>query len=60
MGHHDFAFYKTYPILTSLIVEDFETGDFSSFDWEMAGNVPWYITDENSYEGNYAARFGHD
>jgi len=57
-GHHDFEFYKTYPILTSLIVEDFETGDFSSFDWEMAGNVPWFITDENAYEGNFAARSG--
>lgn len=57
-GHHDFSFYKTYPILTSLIVEDFETGDFSSFDWEMAGNVPWFITNENAFEGNYAARSG--
>lgn len=37
----------------NLLVEDWETGDFESYDWEMAVKG-WEISD-NSYEGNYSA-----
>lgn len=39
------------------IVEDFETGDFSQYDWEFDGNQDWEITDE-AYEGEWAAVSG--
>lgn len=58
-GHNGFTFYKTFPVLTGLIVEDFETGDFSEFDWITAGEADWYVTQDESYEGNYAARSGN-
>jgi len=39
-----------------LIIEDFETGDFSEFDWQFNDN-PWVIVDgDQAYEGNYAAK----
>ncbi|MBN1337712.1 MAG: S8 family serine peptidase [Bacteroidales bacterium] len=41
-----------------LIVEDFETGDFSQYDWQFAGNQPWTIVTGNVYEGTYCAKSG--
>jgi hypothetical protein len=41
-----------------LIVEDFETGDFSAFDWEFGGNANWTISNSGAYEGEYAAKSG--
>ncbi|MCR4680593.1 MAG: T9SS type A sorting domain-containing protein [Bacteroidales bacterium] len=37
-------------------VEDFESGDFSSYDWNTGSNNTWQIVNQNVYEGNYAAR----
>lgn len=58
-GHNDFSFAANYPILTAPLLEDFETGDFSSFEWFSGGEGEWFITDAVAYEGNYAARSGH-
>nr|NQU92751.1 T9SS type A sorting domain-containing protein [Bacteroidota bacterium] len=44
--------------LVGLVVENFETGDFSQFDWELSGEEDWFVTDGQSYEGNYSARSG--
>ncbi len=55
---NDFSFNKTIPIMTSLIVEGFESGDFSAFDWEMSGDAPWIITGTTPFEGAYSARSG--
>lgn len=39
-----------------LILEDFESGDFSTFDWQF-GDFPWEIVGaDQAYEGEYAAR----
>ncbi|MBN1339125.1 MAG: PKD domain-containing protein [Bacteroidales bacterium] len=38
--------------------EDFETGDFSKFDWMFTGNIPWMIDDMNPSQGNYCAKSG--
>ena len=35
------------------IIEDFETGDFSQFEWQVSGSYPWSITTNNPYEGTY-------
>ncbi len=44
--------------LVSQEVEDFETGDFSQFEWQFGGNADWFITDVNPYEGVYSAQSG--
>ncbi|MCB2207004.1 MAG: T9SS type A sorting domain-containing protein [Bacteroidetes bacterium] len=41
-----------------LIVEDFETGDFTSFDWTFSGNADWEIINIGAYEGIYSAKSG--
>jgi len=40
------------------IVEDFETGDFTAFDWSFGGDADWQITQDNPYEGTYSAVSG--
>jgi hypothetical protein len=40
------------------ITEDFETGDFSSYDWEFSGNSPWQISQTSPYEGSYCMESG--
>jgi hypothetical protein len=39
-------------------MEDFETNDFTKFDWQMGGNTPWIITGTAPYEGLYSAKSG--
>ncbi|MBN2461898.1 MAG: hypothetical protein JXB60_09865, partial [Candidatus Cloacimonetes bacterium] len=48
---------KEFTITVGLCLEDFESGDFSSFPWEFAGNSNWIVT-TNAYEGTYCARSG--
>ncbi|MDD3050411.1 MAG: C25 family cysteine peptidase [Candidatus Cloacimonetes bacterium] len=38
--------------------EDFETGDFSQYDWEFAGEQEWVIVSNESHEGSYSAKSG--
>ena len=47
----DFNFYNE-------MVEDFETGDLSQYDWETTANYPWTITTNNPYEGTYCLKSG--
>ena len=37
------------------MIEDFETGDFSAYEWVNNGTYPWVITN-NAYEGSYAMK----
>ena len=41
-----------------LAVEDFESGDFDSYDWEFSGNADWIIDQADPYEGVYSAKSG--
>ena len=47
-----------YPKITELI-EDWETGDFSKYNWTTGGNLPWEITTEYPYQGYYHAVSGN-
>ena len=40
------------------IIEPFETGDFSLFDWQIDPSYPWSITTTNPYEGTYCMKSG--
>ena len=40
----------------SEIIEDFETGDFSQFEWNTNGSYPWEVTTTHPYEGTYCMR----
>ena len=49
---------KEFLLPVGLIIEDFETGDFSSFGWLFAGNQPWTITSSEKQQGEYSAASG--
>jgi len=49
---------KTFIRPVGFIDEDFETYDFSKFNWDTTGSHPWIITDVNPYEGIYCAKSG--
>jgi hypothetical protein len=57
-GYHQFGYLKTIPLLTGFIAEDFESGNFESFEWETGGSANWFIEDGIAYEGNHNARSG--
>ncbi len=38
--------------------EDFETNDFTSFDWQFSGSADWNIDSTNAISGNYCAKSG--
>ena len=38
--------------------EGFESGDFSSFSWNLTGNADWEITDSTIFAGTYSAKSG--
>ncbi len=48
----------TFQKTIGLVVENFETGDFSQFNWHFTGNAEWSVVNQNPYEGNYCAKSG--
>lgn len=46
---------ETKPIMIGIFTEDFETGDFSSYNWEF-NSYPWTITSANAHGGTYSAK----
>lgn len=50
---------RTYPMSAGLVVETFETGDFTSFNWQQGGIVPWQTSTVQPYEGLYCAVSGN-
>lgn len=59
IGDKEFSHYRTYPLIISRVVEDFESGGFTSFEWQSGGNAPWYADNQAPpFEGSYAARSG--
>ena len=41
------------------VLEDWETGDFSKFEWENDPARPWTIVTEDPYDGDYCAKSGN-
>lgn len=57
-GHNNYSTTCQISMVTGLIVENFESGNFNSFAWQFLGNQPWVIDSTNPYEGTYSARSG--
>jgi len=54
-GYVDTLFFT---VLIGQAIEDFETGDFTSFPWQMGGYANWVINALLPYEGNFCSRSG--
>ncbi len=49
----------TYYLPVGLVIEDFESGDFSRFEWQAGGNQPWTVTNTNPFDGEFSAKSGN-
>ncbi len=49
------VFKSKYELVIGSIADDFETGDFTTYDWVLANN-PWVIDNTSPYEGLYCAK----
>ncbi|MBI4645176.1 MAG: T9SS type A sorting domain-containing protein [Bacteroidia bacterium] len=50
--------YQNFTIEIGVPTENWESGDFENFPWEVSGNQPWTITTGNPYEGSFSAKSG--
>ncbi|MCD4793225.1 MAG: T9SS type A sorting domain-containing protein [Bacteroidales bacterium] len=48
----------TVNLSVGLQIEDFETGDFSSYAWTFGGSADWLVQENTVYEGTYSAVSG--
>ena len=55
-GNYDVS--DSFDKMIGLIVEDYESGDFSSFPWTFSGNADWIIDSAESNEGMYCGKSG--
>jgi C1A family cysteine protease len=55
---NDFTYNFDLGFVVGLVVEDFETGDFSQYDWESYGDNIWAVANSGAYEGMYCAKSG--
>jgi hypothetical protein len=53
-----YSFNTSFSKLVSIFVEDFESGDFTAFPWEFAGNADWSISNE-AHEGSFGTKSGN-
>ncbi|MEZ5196599.1 MAG: C25 family cysteine peptidase [Bacteroidales bacterium] len=49
---------KLFYTKVGILLEDWEGGDMTQFDWVTGGSSNWFITDENPFEGAYCAQSG--
>ncbi len=55
-GHYSAT--GTYVITVGNIIESFETGDFSMYDWTFGETAQWTIVNSGAYAGTYCAKSG--
>ena len=52
------VFSSKYTFDVGNVFEDFETGDFTAYDWTLPSSINWQIDSNESYEGTYSAKSG--
>ena len=55
-GHY--AISGSYIITVGNIIEGFETGDFSTYNWQFGGSSNWTVVNTGAYNGTYCAKSG--
>ena len=49
---------KTFAMSVGLLIEDFESGDFSKFEWQMDPTSPWVICNDEPFNGQFCSQSG--
>ena len=52
----EYSAQKTLPLVVGTVKEDYETGDFTKFNWQHDGDEYWFVTNEVSHNGTYSAQ----
>ena len=47
-----------FAYLSAQNFEGFESGNFSTYEWQLSGSANWFVTNNNPYEGGYCAQSG--
>jgi len=55
-GYADTA---SFQMLIGQQLEDFESGSYASYPWEMTGNQSWTVVSSDAYEGTYSSKSGN-
>ncbi len=50
---------ENFATTIGLIVEDWETGDMSQYNWQTGGDGNWAVSNQNPYEGTYCVKSGN-
>ncbi len=54
----EYSITKYFPIKIGAIIENWETNDFTNFDWQNNSSTPWFITPQTPYKGSYCVKSG--
>ncbi|MBR4787428.1 MAG: T9SS type A sorting domain-containing protein [Bacteroidales bacterium] len=54
----DYTIIQDIPLRIGASIEDWESGDFTTYEWQNDNSHPWVITTKYPYEGTYAAKSG--
>jgi len=57
-SYGDYNAQKTFTSKIGLVLEDFESGDFTHFAWTQGGTQPWLVSNDSPYEGVYSGKSG--
>ncbi|MCD4819881.1 MAG: agmatine deiminase family protein [Candidatus Cloacimonetes bacterium] len=58
-GDNGYSQSDAFSLAVGLVVEDFETGDFSNYDWTFGGDTDWSVVTTSPYEGTYCTNSGN-
>ena len=50
--------HRTFREMIGRLIEDWETNTLTRFAWQTAGSAPWFVTNQNPWEGLYCVRSG--
>ena len=59
MLHEEYNSQLSVPLSVGMILEGFETSDFSAHDWQMNGQSQWSIVQDEVHSGNHSAKSGN-
>ena len=57
-GSNNYKYNTYFFIQLGEVIEDFETNDFTKYNWNLGGNLNWFTSDSLKYQGNYSAKSG--
>jgi len=57
-GSNNYSYTTFFFIQLGNVMEDFETNNFTKYDWLLGGDANWFTSDTAKYQGSYSAKSG--